>query len=379
MLDDIIELIYSASLKDPKHESGEVLGSMTTPPVPEALKIVIHFISKNLGDPSLFRSLQYINEKLETMTRELLHLPPNMKGIPTSGGTESNILALYLFRECMSTKKVIYLDTAHYSISKASKILMLEKEILPTAPSGIFSQEILAGKLNGSDSAAVLTMGTTELGGVDDARIVVEYLKDTPLHIDAAFGGFTFPFIDPAKYSSIIGSLVKHGVTFTISVDFHKFLGAPIPSGMIFVPEELINPLYFEVDYIMAGKQFGLLGTRPGFSTAAALATLAYYGEEGLSSTARDEHENILWLLKEAERRGLGHAVNTPEVPIACINTESIIDSNKLASELAKQGLYVYKGNKCRGIRVVGMPHVKRKHLEKLLEAMEDIVKREKT
>ncbi|HEU97850.1 MAG TPA: aminotransferase class V-fold PLP-dependent enzyme [Fervidicoccus fontis] len=377
MFEEILSLIFSSSFEDPKHESGEVLGSMTTPPPPEVLKVVNHFISKNLGDPSLFRSLQIITEKLENITKEILHLPQDMKGIVTSGGTESNILALFLFRETLGTKKVLFPDTAHYSISKAAKILSIESEKISTYHSGKISPTDFKKKFPSTNAAIVLTMGTTELGGVDDPRDVIDNLEGVPLHIDAAFGGFTFPFINPEKYLSIISYLLKRDIEFTISVDFHKFLGAPIPSGMIFVPKELVDPLYFEVDYIMAGKQFGLLGTRPGFSTAAALATLSYYGEEGLSKIAKKAYENTIWFLDEAERRGIAKKVNNPEVPIGCLSTEGIIDSSFLVSELAKKKLYVYKGVKCNGIRVVTMPHVERGHLEKLLQAIELIEKRE--
>jgi len=378
LLEDVFELIYGSSAEDPKHEGGEVLGSMTTPPPPEALKTVVHFISKNLGDPSLFRSLEIITEKLEKATRDLLGLPSKMKGIMTSGGTESNILALYAFREALQIENVIFLDTAHYSISKASKLLKLSETRIATAPSGHpISNDPIEERTEGR-SAIVLTMGTTELGGVDDPRELSFIKSGLPIHIDAAFGGFNFPFLNERKYRDIMQHLQKEDMPFTFSVDFHKFLGAPIPSGMLFVPEDLYDKLFFEVEYINAGRQAGILGTRPGFSSPAALATMAYYGKEGIISASRRAYSDAVWFLNEAEKRGLGRKVNEPEVPIGCLSTQGFIESSALIDELAKMKLFVYRGTKCGGIRVVVMPHVERKHLEKLLDAIELVEKRVK-
>ncbi|MEM4463172.1 MAG: aminotransferase class V-fold PLP-dependent enzyme [Fervidicoccaceae archaeon] len=375
--DNIIEWIYNLSQEDPRHESGEVLGSMTTPPPPEAIKVVVHFISKNLGDPTLFKSLQQITDKLIEETRRLLSLPENLKGIITSGGTESNILALYTFREALGIREVLHTDLAHYSISKAAKLLNLKEITFPTDASGK-GQAFELKKNNIEKTGIVLTMGTTELGSVEDPRELIDENSDIPIHIDAAFGGFTFPFIDRSNYSRIINWLNSRNFAFTLSVDFHKFLGAPIPSGIIFLPEELFKTLSFDVEYILSGKQFGLLGTRPGFSSPAALATLAYYGEDGIASMSNRAYNDALWFLSEAERMKVGKAVNRPDVPIACLSTDEEIDARKLIEELAELKLYVYRGAKCRGIRTVVMPHVTRKHLEELLKGIERAIQREK-
>uniref|UniRef100_A0A7J3SJA2 Aminotransferase class V-fold PLP-dependent enzyme n=1 Tax=Fervidicoccus fontis TaxID=683846 RepID=A0A7J3SJA2_9CREN len=371
---DLIDWIYTVSQADPRHENGGVLGSMTTPPPPEALKIVNHFISKNLGDPHLFKSLELITEKLVSLTRETLGLPPNMKGIITSGGTESNILALYSFRESLGVKKVVLTDVAHYSVLKASKMLGIYSEVVQTDFSGKFRPDDISKKIHGPSDSLVMTMGTTQLGGVEDPREILDDLNRIPIHVDAAFGGLTFPFINPEKFHGILRALISSGTNFTIGVDFHKFLGAPIPSGIIFVPEEIYPSLSFDVNYISSGKQFGLLGTRPGFSAAAALATLAYYGLDGLSKKAKLAYENTLWFLEEAKHRGLGFPVNRPEVPIACLSTDELIEREKLLEELAKRGFFVYRGEKCRGIRVVMMPHVRKSHLQRLLKVIEEVL-----
>ncbi len=370
-----VDELYALAKEDPYHEEGEILGSMTTTPPPEALRLALHYMTKNYGDPLLFKSLSLLTQKLASLTRSLLRLP-DYPLIVTSGGTESNIMALYVLGRGSGRKKVVAPDTIHHSVSKACDILGYTLATVETDERGRFSLDKLVESLGGRDSILVLTMGTTELGVVDDIGSVIDVLRDTetPLHIDAAFGGFTFPYTHPETYDSWMRKLVSQSITFTYSVDYHKFPGAPIPGGALVVPPQLRAKLDFPAPYMPMGSQTGLLGTRPGYTLASSLATLNHYGMDGLGRLAKEKYADALWFSSEAVKLDSRLYTVKPMVPISCIRVKGDLNADRLIDYLWGRRLYVYGCGRYNGLRVVHMPHVSRKSLYKLLEALKDFL-----
>ncbi len=371
--DGVLQWIYEIAKKDPFHEEGEILGSMTTAPVNEAVRLVLHYLSKNLGDPRLFESLGALSNRLMEVTKEYLDLPSEYSMVFTSGGTEGNIIGLYALKRFSGRRKLVYPDTVHHSVFKACLLLDLECYSVPTDINGVMDYSKLSDYLSGNDKIMVVTLGSTELGSVDDIGYIMDWLIDTstPLHIDAAFGGFTFPFTHREKFARWIEQL-SNNLVFTFSSDYHKFPGAPVPSGMILFAPEIEEFFGFSAPYMPLGKQWGLLGTRPGFSVAASLATLLYYGKNGLASMAISRYEDTLWFLENVRKILPGLKTNVPDVPISCIRLHDKALSDGLFNYLWDNRLYVYKCSRFPGIRIVHMPHVKREVLIRLLDKIKE-------
>ena len=365
--------IYSASKKDPFHENGAILGSMTTLSPPEAIKIAVHYMSKNFGDPMLFRSMGEMAETLIDMTREYLRLPEKPV-ILTSGGTESNIIALYSMAKETGRRKIVFPDTSHYSVRKACEIIRLKCIGIKTKWPGKIDYNELNRKIRDKKSIVVLTMGTTETGYVDDVVGFIDELErtQTPIHIDAAFGGFTFPFTHWKTYDKWIKMLEETKLLYSLSVDYHKFPGAPIPSGMIMVANPLKKHFIYKAPYISVGYQVGLLGTRPGFSVPATVATLLHYGKSGIEELAKEKYNDTLWFLKRVSELNKAFKVNKPMVPISCVKNTIYNSEIGLQEYMWRKGLYVYRCGDGNSMRIVHMPHVERKVLYKVLNALEE-------
>jgi glutamate/tyrosine decarboxylase-like PLP-dependent enzyme len=106
-------------------EPARVIGGMIPRPPRCLVKIVSSSLGVNLGDPSSYPDLQ---EAVETVVGFASRAATGREypGWPTSGATESNILALLRARE-EGYSTVIHFTTAHYSVSKAAHLLGLEE------------------------------------------------------------------------------------------------------------------------------------------------------------------------------------------------------------------------------------------------------------
>ncbi len=364
---EIYKKILKISENDPLHDKGEILGSMTTSMSPQIMKIVHHFIEKNLGDTFLFHSLKEINNLLLKKTRKALSLPLS-KGLLTSGGTESNILALYAWREALGIKNVIHFEDAHHSIKKACRLLGLECINVSTNK---MDEELEIMVNNKKDSVIVATMGVTDNGRIDNINRIIEVIgeKEIPIHVDAAFGGFTFPFTHPETYQFYISLLEKHRL-FTFSVDYHKFLGSPAPASMLFFPNMIEKYLYFDAPYLPEKIQPGILGTRPGYSSAAALYLLEYYGEKGLKERALKAYSLTKYTFRVVKESKLADKLVEPLVPILCLGYHSEEFAYEVWKSLWEKRFFTYPCRQGRGVRIVFMPHLEKNHIDSFIDTL---------
>lgn len=145
-------------------------------------------------------------------------------GYITSGGTISNLEALWIARNKTQRKYVLASEHAHYSINKACNILGLELKPLQI-DENIPPKEI---------AAIVCTIGTTETGVSDDIEFWLSYANkyNIFLHADAAYGGY-FIFNKDSLYLSentkkALNLMCKAD---SISIDPHKLGYAPYTAG----------------------------------------------------------------------------------------------------------------------------------------------------
>ena len=360
---------------DPKHQTGEIIGSMTTNIHPRVFDVIAKFIEKNQNDHVLFPSLSIIEEELISETRSILGLSENVSGVITSGGTESNILAIYVAKKTFNSKVVISLESAHQSINKAAALLDLNIVKVKINDDGYYNsdelQSILARYPN---SILVITMGTTEIGRVDPITPIIDSIikYNIHVHIDGAMGGFTYPFTNPQEFDKYV-ELVDEGLA-SFSTDYHKFPGAPIPSSVLFINNKLENKLRWSSHYMPAGYQKGLLGTRPGYSAAAALATLLLKGKDGLAKSAIESYGLALDTMKTLKEK-FDLVIPKPDVPLICVGLGKEEIVSKAWKFLWDSGIKTYYCSRPPGLRVVFMPHVKKKHVDKFVEKLSEFLR----
>ena len=120
-------------------------------------------------------------------------------GFITSGGTESNLLALRLARNlgAKSEPEVVLPTTAHYSFRLGAELLGLRLREVDVDDAMRPDMRQVERLLNGNTVALVCSAPEGNYGQLDPVEEFADLAqrKGLYLHVDAAFGGFALPFL----------------------------------------------------------------------------------------------------------------------------------------------------------------------------------------
>ncbi|MFB8132290.1 pyridoxal phosphate-dependent decarboxylase family protein [Streptomyces mirabilis] len=216
----------------------------------------------------------------------------------TTGGTESNQLALLLAREAHAGVRLIHGANAHHSLPRAAWLLGLPDPVVVPAPAGTMDLAALdeaLTELQGLRGSLLVaaTAGTTDAGLIDPLPDIADLCEahGTRLHIDAAYGGGLL-FSDHHR-----GKLDGLDRAHTVTLDLHKFGWQPVAAGLLVVkdPHDL-DALSHRADYLNADDD-----------TEAGLPDLL---GRSLRTTRRPDILKVAVTLKTLGRAGLGALVD---------------------------------------------------------------------
>ncbi|MDO0915725.1 aminotransferase class V-fold PLP-dependent enzyme [Streptomyces sp. DT2A-34] len=213
----------------------------------------------------------------------------------TTGGTESNQLALLLAREAQGAGvRLIHGANAHHSLPRAAWLLGLPEPVAVPAPAGTLDPVALdeaLTQLPGPHLVAA-TAGTTDAGLIDPLPDIAALCAahGTRLHIDAAYGAGLL-FSD--RYRDRLTGL---DAADTVTLDLHKLGWQPVAAGLLAVsdPHDL-TALHHHTDYLNAHDD-----------TEAGLPDLL---GRSLRTSRRPDVLKIAVTLKTLGRSGLGRLV----------------------------------------------------------------------
>jgi len=188
-------------------------------------------------------------------------------------------------------------------------------------------------------------LGTTFTGEADDIAGIDELLCrlkdekgfDVPMHVDAASGGFVWPFIHPERSWDFRLESVR-----SINVSGHKFgMVYPGIGWLIFrEPDDLPEDLVFYENYL--GKTDATFTLN--FSTGSSMVLAQYYnfcrfGREGYAEIIGAMHRNAHFLGDAIAETGKFEPVGeAPRLPLVCFRlTDRDLDYDEfdVASQLA--------------------------------------------
>jgi tyrosine decarboxylase/aspartate 1-decarboxylase len=372
----LLEELEKRIQNDATYDSGKIIGSMCTRPHSLAKYVYTRCLEKNLGDPGLFPATAQLEREAVQMLGSLLS-NPNAAGYIVSGGTEANTLSLWVARN-LSRKEhgeVIVPVSAHVSFEKAADLLGLK---LIKIKLNDFQVDVKAVEdaITPKTVAIIGVAGSTGLGTVDPISELSEIAlaHDTYLHVDAAFGGFTLPFLKELGLNVPDFDFRLPGVC-AITIDPHKMGLAPIPAGgIVFRNEAMTKVVRVNVPYMSGGEveQNTLLGTRSGASAAAVWTLLNYFGREGYAAIMK-RCMKLTWKLAEEINQINGVSLVTPPTMNIVGIKSDVIDIQLIAQKLRNKGWAVALFPAY--MRIVIMPHLKPAHIESFLEDLRRVIR----
>lgn len=298
----------------------------------------------------------------------------NYDGYVASGGTEANIQAQWVFRNYFQKEHeaqiseigLIFSDDAHYSAHKGCNLL----GITPIQVSldnrrnwdlNDLENKLVAAKVNGIKYLIVhLSMGTTMFGSVDRPDPILSLIKrhfdHFFTHIDAAFGGFIYPFTAD-NFKLNLSNPDIHSVT----IDGHKMLQAPYGTGIFICKKGLMEYAQTEEASYVQGTDFTLCGSRSGANAVSIwmiLMTHGYAGWQYLMDNLLDRTDHICERLNYMGIRYF----REPKMNIVAINAEDI------SADLAKK-YHLVTDNFDSPVwwKIVVMTHVKKHIIDEFL------------
>jgi histidine decarboxylase len=205
-----------------------------------------------------------------------------------------------------------------------------------------------------------VNIGTTVKGAVDDLDRVLDILAETGysedrfyIHCDGALFGMMMPFIKQAPmvtFRKPIGS---------VSVSGHKFVGAPVPCGVVITRMKYVMALSSDVEYLNS-RDATIMGSRNGHAPIFLWYTLTRKGYDGIQRDVEKCMRNAQLLKTMLEQCGITTMLNEL--------------SNTVVFERPKEEAFVRKWQlACEGdiAHVIVMPNIT---IDKLEEFVQDLV-----
>ncbi|MET9438917.1 aminotransferase class V-fold PLP-dependent enzyme [Streptomyces sp. NPDC006551] len=242
---------------------------------------------------------------------------PAPDALITSGGTESNLVALLLARERARAVgarplQVLTGANAHHSVHRAAWMLGLPTPVVVECRAGRIVPAALdraLAELGRGPALVVATAGTTDEGLIDPLPEIAQVAAchGAELHVDAAYGG-------PLLFSDRLAPRLE-GLDAAVSVtfDLHKLGWQPVAAGVLAVADTAaLDALSLRADYLNADDD-----------TEAGLPDLL---GRSIRTSRRPDALKIAATLQSLGRQGLGslveHCVRTAEEFAAAVDAD---------------------------------------------------------
>ena len=295
---------------------------VTTWMEPEAQRIVSENLHRNFIDHAEYPISAEIEQRCIRMLADLYNAPGETTGCRTQGSSEAIMLgALSLkwkWKERQekagrSTEKpnLVFGGDVHVVWEKFCRYFDVEPRIVRLREDKyVIGPEDVEPHVDENTIGVAAVLGTTFTGHADDIqgindlllRIKDEKGLDVPLHVDAASGGFVWPFLYPHSEWDFRLEQVR-----SINVSGHKFgLVYPGIGWLVFREKaDLAEDLVFYENYL--GKTDATFTLN--FSTGASMVLAQYYnfvrlGHEGYTIVMQAMEANAKALAKRLEDEG---------------------------------------------------------------------------
>jgi histidine decarboxylase len=258
------------------------------------LQPFLRYALNNVGDPfgeSIYRENTFAFER-EVVAFFQKHLRADAGGTwgyMTAGGTEGNLYGLYLARELFPNGVVYYSEHTHYSAAKIVRVLGARSIMIRGQDNGEIDYDDLRETLRlHRDVPPIIlaNIGTTMHGAIDNLTRIRAMFKELAIaryyiHADAALSGMILPWVaepQPFGFDADIDS---------ISVSGHKFLGSPMPCGVVLARRSHVDRVARSVEYVGC-MDTTIAGSRNALTPLVLWSAIQRRGEDGLRQRASE-------------------------------------------------------------------------------------------
>jgi glutamate decarboxylase len=333
---------------------------VTTWMEPEAQRIIAENLHRNFIDHAEYPQTAEIEQRCIRMLADLFHAPGETTGARTQGSSEAIMLgALSLkwkWRERRekegkdtSRPNLVFGGDVHIVWEKFCRYFDVEPRIIPLQPDKyVIGPDDVEPHVDENTIGVAAVLGTTFTGHADDIRGINDLLLrlrderglDVPLHVDAASGGFVWPFLYPDSAWDFRLERVR-----SINVSGHKFgLVYPGIGWLVFRERsDLAEDLVFYENYL--GKTDATFTLN--FSTGSSMVLAQYYnfvrlGREGYRYIMETMQANARALAERINRIGEFRLIGDPDaeqLPLVAFQLEGDhnYDEFDVASQLAAE------------------------------------------
>lgn len=248
----------------------------------------LEFVINNVGDP--FGTSGYLRMHTHEFEREVIaqfakwtHAPDDDHwGYVTNGGTEGNMYGIYLARELYPNGLVYFSEDTHYSVTKIMRLVRARNIMIKSQSSGEIDYDDLRESIRlHRDVPPIIfaNIGTTMKGAVDNLGRIHEIMEELVIrefyiHCDAALSGMILPFIEQAQPFDFAAG------AHSISISGHKFIGSPLPCGVVLARRHNVDRIARSVEYVGA-LDTTLSGSRNAFTPLLLWYAIKRWGEAG--------------------------------------------------------------------------------------------------
>ncbi len=215
----------------------------------------------------------------------------------------------------------------------------------------------------------VLNLSTTMFGSVDDIDRVHDLLSfhhlDFKIHIDAAFGGFIYPFTNADNKFTFANKKIN-----SISLDGHKMMQAPYGTGIFLIRKNYMKYVCTQEASYVQGMDYTLCGSRSGANAICLWMIFHAHGSVGWALKMNELLEKTTMVCKTLDSIGVEYYRN-PFVNIISIKSKYI------STDLAKEFYLVpdTHTHEPAWYKIVMMPHVKPEIINDFLEQLAHVLK----
>ncbi|KAH0931668.1 hypothetical protein HID58_008785, partial [Brassica napus] len=316
---------------------------VTTWMEPECDKLIMASINKNYVDMDEYPVTTELQNRCVNMIAHLFNAPlgetETAVGVGTVGSSEAIMLAGLAFKRKWQNKRkaegkpfdkpnIVTGANVQVCWEKFARYFEVElKEVKLSEGYYVMDPEQAVEMVDENTICVAAILGSTLNGEFEDVKLLNDLLVlknketgwDTPIHVDAASGGFIAPFLYPELEWDFRLPLVK-----SINVSGHKYglvyagIGWVVWRNKEDLPEELI----FHINYLGADQPTFTLNFSKGSSQVIAqYYQLIRLGHEGYRNVMENCRENMIVLREGLEKTGRFNIVSKEEgVPLVAFS-----------------------------------------------------------